>query len=66
MCPNEMCRKNGGLFDGKTFPQLCNEDYKLLARTIKELIPAAHGPPGSYSHAQRLVSKLGFVELRVI
>lgn len=56
----------GGLFDGKTFPQLRNEDYKLLARTIKELIPAAHGPPGSYSHAQRLVSKLGFLELRVI
>lgn len=65
-CVLMRCVGKTGRFDGKTFPQLCNEDYKLLARTIKESIPAAHGPPGSCSHAQRLVSKLGFLELWVI
>lgn len=50
----------GGLFDGKTFVQLCGEDYKLLTCSIKELIPAAHGPLVCDSNARRLVSKFGF------
>lgn len=33
-----------GLFEQKTFLQLCSEDCKLLIRTIKELIPAVRGP----------------------